>query len=213
MIQEDTNATSERAAGVTPNDIENSVMQLAVENRRTTADGIVKNHIIASIALGLVPVPLFDLAALTTTQMNMLRGLSECYGLEAADTDLTSLVTSLVAGSLPVLGVVGLSSFVKLIPGVGSLVGSASLGVSAGAVTYAVGQTFIMHFEEGGTLEDFEPKQAREFFKREFEAGKSFVKDIRHELKEAKADDTEASVDESASGAEKKAADERPTVS
>jgi uncharacterized protein (DUF697 family) len=95
-------------------------------------------------------------------------------------------VTSLVAGSLPVLGVVGLSSFAKLIPGIGSLAGSASLGISAGAVTYAVGQTFIMHFEEGGTLEDFEPKQAQAFFKREFEAGKAFTKEIRRELNELK---------------------------
>lgn len=193
MNQEDVEATAAQAA-----DIDSSVMQLALENRKTAADGIVKNHIIASITLGLIPVPLFDLAALTTTQMNMLRSLSECYGMEPADTDMTSMVTSLVAGSLPVLGVVGLSSFAKLIPGVGSLVGSASLGISAGAVTYAVGQTFIMHFEEGGTLEDFEPKQAREYFKREFEAGKSFVREVRDELKESKSIGAETHVDESA---------------
>lgn len=147
------------------------------------ANNIVKNHIIASMAMGLVPVPLFDLAALVTTQMNMLRSLSEHYGVPFDDSDSKSLVTSLVSGSLPVLGVVGLSSFAKLIPGVGTLVGSASLSISAGAVTYAVGQTFIMHYEAGGTLENFEPKQAQAFFKREFDKGKSFVQEIRDEIK------------------------------
>lgn len=171
---------------------EDDIIQLAIESRRTVANGIVKNHIIASVTLGLVPIPLFDLAALTTTQINMLRSLSEHYEVPPADTDVTSLVTSLIAGSLPVLGVIGLSSFAKLIPGIGSLAGSASLSISAGAVTYAVGQTFIMHFEEGGTLEDFKPKQAQKFFQRQFEVGKSFVKDIRNELNEMKngADET-----------------------
>lgn len=147
------------------------------------ANNIVKNHIIASMALGLVPVPLFDIAALVTTQMNMLRSLSEHYDLPFDDTDSRSLITSLIGGSLPVLGVLGLSSFAKLIPGVGTLLGSASLGVSAGAVTYAVGQTFIMHFEGGGTIGNFDASKAQAFFKREFDKGKALVRDIRDEVK------------------------------
>ncbi|MGB3918581.1 DUF697 domain-containing protein [Thiothrix litoralis] len=152
------------------------------------ANNIVKNHMIASIALGLVPVPLFDLAALITTQMNLLRSLSEHYGVGFDDSSSRPLMISLIGGSLPVLGVLGLSSFAKLIPGVGTLIGSASLSISAGAVTYAVGQTFIMHFEAGGTLDDFEPKQAQAFFKREFDKGKAFVKEVRDELKDSPAE-------------------------
>jgi len=158
------------------------------EESDAVASNIVKNHIIASMTLGLVPVPLFDLAALVTTQMNMLRSLGYYYDIPDADTDTKSLVTSLIAGSLPVLGVVGLSSLTKLIPGVGTLVGSASLSLSAGAVTYAVGNTFIMHFEAGGTLEDFEPKQAQAFFKQELSKGKQFVKEVRAEMKGPVAD-------------------------
>lgn len=155
------------------------------------ANNIVKNHVIASLAMGLVPVPMFDLAALVTTQMNMLRSLGDHYGLPGSETDTKTLITSLISGSLPVLGVVGLSSFAKLIPGIGTLVGSASLSVSAGAVTYAVGQTFIMHFEAGGTMDDFEPKQAQDFFKREFDKGKQFVRDIRDEINPPMEDDEE----------------------
>ena len=154
--------------------------------QRAQSNNIVKNHIIASLTLGLVPIPLFDLAALTATQMSMLRSLSEQYEIPFEDSEHKSLLASLIAGSLPVLGVVGLSSLTKLIPGVGSLIGSASLSITAGAVTYAVGQVFISHFESGGTFEDFEPKHASGYFKREFQAGKVFVSQMKDELKAAK---------------------------
>ena len=158
------------------------------------ANNIVKNHIIASIGLGLIPAPLLDLSALTITQMNMLRSLSEYYGQPFDDTDTKSLITSLIGGSLPVIGVLGLSSFAKLLPGVGTLAGSASLSLTAGAVTYAVGQVFIMHFEQGGSLEDFDVKQAKAYFEQEFKAGKSFVKEIRDELKAKKETEKSANV-------------------
>lgn len=159
---------------------------VTAEMRTVAANSTVKNHIIASMTLGLVPVPLFDLAALTATQMNMMNSLARYYGIDAEDNDTKSLLMSLAGGSLPVLSVLGLSSFAKLIPGIGTLAGSASVSVIAGAMTYAVGQVFIMHFEAGGTLEDFDPKQARTFFKREFEAGKTFVANLRDELKALK---------------------------
>lgn len=170
--------------GVAP---ETEMVDVASASPDHTANNIVKNHIIASITLGLVPVPLFDLAALTAVQMNLLRSLSTHYGVPFDDHDSKSLLTALLGGSLPVLGVLGLSSVAKLIPGIGSLFGSASLGVLAGAVTYAVGQVFMMHFEANGTLENFEPKQAKAFFEREFSAGKAFVQTIKEELKAAKA--------------------------
>ena len=159
------------------------------EMQRVGANSTVKNHIIASMTLGLVPIPLFDLAALTATQMNMVSSLARHYDVDVEDSDMKSLLTSLAGGSLPVLSVLGLSSVTKLIPGIGTLAGSASVSVIAGAMTYAIGQVFIMHFEAGGTLEDFDPKQARAFFKREFTTGKAFVANLRDELKALRAGD------------------------
>ena len=44
--------------------------------------------------------------------------------------------------------------------------------VLAYALTMAVGNTFIMHFESGGTLLNFDPKGFQEYFLKEFqEAG------------------------------------------
>lgn len=160
----------------------------AVLGRIQAANSTIKTHIIASLALGLVPVPVFDIAALAATQMNMLRSLSEIYAVPFDDADVKPIVTALVGGSLPVLGVLGLSSLVKVIPGIGTLAGGASVAVTAGALAYAFGQVFVMHFESGGTFENFEAKSARAFFAREFEAGKAFVEEVKKEFKEADAD-------------------------
>jgi len=155
----------------------------SVDARDAAADGIVKNHIIISMTIGLVPAPLFDLAGLTATQVSMLGRLSTHYDVPFDDTDIKSLLTSLVSGSIPVLTVLGLSSALKLIPGIGTLVGSASVSVMAGTMTYAVGRVFTAHFKSGGTLDDFDPKQAQAFFKSEFKAGKEYVNELREEVK------------------------------
>ena len=113
--------------------------ELQSDMQRTLSNNIVKNHIIASLTLGLVPIPLFDLAALTATQMSMLRSLSEQYEIPFEDSEHKSLLASLIGGSLPVLGVVGLSSLTKFIPGVGSLIGSAGWRISAARSKRGIG--------------------------------------------------------------------------
>ena len=172
--------------GIRTLDTATELAAVEMDIQETVANSIVKNHVIASIGWGLVPVPLFDLSALMMVQMNMLRGLQAHYGIPADEKKIKPLLLILTGGSLPVMSVVGLSSFAKLIPGIGSLAGSASVGVLGGAVTYALGQTFIMHFEVGGTLEDFNPKQMQAFFNRELEAGKAVVRGIKEEIKTVK---------------------------
>ena len=158
-----------------------SMEEEIVEEIDLVAENIIKSHVIASMALGLVPVPIFDIAALTTTQLSLLKKLCEYYDVPFDNFDLKSLLTSLVGGSLPIISVVGLSSLVKAIPGLGSIAGMASLSITAGSVTYAVGKVFSKHFESGGTIEDFDPKQAQQLLKSEFEYGKSVVRSIKDE--------------------------------
>lgn len=121
---------------------------------------------------GLVPVPLFDVAALTATQMSLLKELSEHYEVPFENFNLKSIVISLVGGSLPIMSVVGLSSLIKIVPGIGSLAGMASLSITAGSVSYSVGKVFSKHFEDDGTFDDFDPKQAQKLLKSEFNDGK-----------------------------------------
>lgn len=179
-------APAEVIMGVRTSDPVTETATLTADVQEMTANSIVKNHIITSIGLGLVPVPLVDVSALTAVQISLLRSLSSHYGVRVGERDLKPVLYSLVAGAMPVMTIAGLSSVAKLLPGIGTLAGSASLSVLAGAITYAIGQTFILHFEAGGTLETFDPKPVRAFFRRELETGKRFVQDIRGELNGSK---------------------------
>ena len=151
--------------------------------QETAANSIIKNHIIASLGLGLVPIPLFDLSALTAVQLNLLQRLGAHYGVTIKEYQLKPILLALLSGTLPVMTIMGLSSVAKVLPGIGSLAGSAGVSLLAGAVTYALGQTFMLHFEAGGTLDDFDPKHMQTFFQRELAAGKAVVQGIRDEIK------------------------------
>ncbi len=63
-----------------------------------------------------------------------------------------------------------------MIPGIGTLVGGTSMAVMGGAATYAVGKVFQQHFENGGTLENFDPEKAKETFEAKLEEGKNVQK-------------------------------------
>lgn len=142
---------------------------------------IVKNHVIASMSMGLIPVALFDIAALSTNQQLMLQNLCRHYNVDYDGHRVKLLITSLVSGSLPVMLIMGLASITKLIPGVGTLGGTAGVVLLGSAVTYALGQTFIRHFTMGGTLENFAPEQFSDVFKNELNKGKEFAKQIDQE--------------------------------
>jgi uncharacterized protein (DUF697 family) len=102
------------------------------------AKNTIKNHVIAAMTIGLVPVPLFDWGLLIGNQVKMVHGLSKLYGVPFEENRVRSIIISLFAGSLPVFGTIGLSMGAKLIPGIGTLLGSGIVSTTGGATTYAV---------------------------------------------------------------------------
>jgi len=171
----------------TIDELETNLHTVASALRLSEAQNIVETNIIVSMASGLVPIPLFDIISLTNIQFHMIQTLAEHYEIPA-DNINKSLITSLISGSLPVVSVLGLSSFIKSMPGIGSLVGSASVSIISGAIGYAVGQVFIRHFEKNGTLEDFNPNSAKEYFNEQFKAGKLIASELVQEIKQRKED-------------------------
>ena len=49
------------------------------------ADGIIKNHVMATMAAATVPVPAFDVAAISVIQMRMIQKLAELHGQQFSD--------------------------------------------------------------------------------------------------------------------------------
>ena len=144
----------------------------AVADREQQALALVKSYVPWSAGVGLLPVPLLDMAALVAVQLRMLSKLSDVYGVSFVENSVKGVVSSLL-GSVVSSGIgAGLGSLVRIVPVVGPLVGIAALPGAYGAATYAIGRVFISHFESGGTFLDFDPQKTRAYFLSEFEKAK-----------------------------------------
>jgi uncharacterized protein (DUF697 family) len=139
------------------------------EERDQLASQLVDRFSLWSGAAGLIPIPLVDMAAVGGVQLQMLRRLSEIYGVPFSENRGKSIIASLAGAIIPAstatTTAMGFSSLVKGLPGVGSVVGALSMPVFSAGVTYVIGKVFIQHFASGGTLLDFNPPDYREFIK------------------------------------------------
>ena len=130
---------------------------------------IANRYALYTAGAGLIPVPLFDVAAIAALQVKMLSDIAKTYNLPLAEDRGKSLVTALIGGVLPTsLGFGGVGLFLKRLPIVGPIVGVFTVSAFAAAATYAVAAVFIQHFESGGTFLDFKPDEVREHFAAEF---------------------------------------------
>ena len=162
-----------------------SLAASSITNKHDTAQAVVNTHIIAGMSLGLLPLPLLDIATLIGTQLNMLHSLCKNYEVDFSEKKAKSLLHSLLVGALPSLSIIGLSSVVKVIPGIGSIAGGMSVSILSGATVYASGQVFIKHFEAGGTLENFDSNEWKSYFKESFEEGKVYTKGVYNKSKDS----------------------------
>ncbi len=153
-----------------------------MENKTNHANTIVKNHIIWSMGAGFIPVPIADLFAVTAIQLDMIRQLSNLYDVDFKETSGKAIITSLSGASVARMG----ARAIKFIPGVGSVLGGVTLAVLSGASTYALGEVFKSHFENGGTFLDFDISRIKRMYDESFEKGKDVAKDIHKEQEEQK---------------------------
>ena len=148
--------------------------------RDKLAESRVRQYALASMAAGLVPLPLVDLAAVFSIQLKLLHSLARIYGMAFRADLARSAIASLIGGALPVATAPSIaSSLGKLIPGVGQTLATGSLVVLNGAATYALGKVFIQHFASGGTLLSFDPESVRSYFEEQLREGRTAVDELR----------------------------------
>ncbi|MBF0439445.1 MAG: DUF697 domain-containing protein [Magnetococcales bacterium] len=146
--------------------------------RLKEAQNLTKNYMLASLGTGLVPLPTVDIGILVGIQLRLLHQVAKLYNLKFTDDIGKKLLLSLLGGTLPVAGGMGVASMLKAFPGVGSWLGMTSMSLFGAASTYAVGRVFIQHFESGGNFFNFDPSKTRAFFIEEFEAGKKVAETL-----------------------------------
>jgi uncharacterized protein (DUF697 family) len=158
------------------------------EDLNQRAESAVRNHVIWSMGAGFIPIPIADFVAVAAVQLDMIRTISNIYGVDFKETEGKALVTSLTGSGLSRLGA---NALLKLVPGFGSVLGGVSMSIVSGASTYALGQVFKKHFAIGGTFLDFDTDRFQRYYDEQFEKGKTVVKDIQKEEEVVKEDKKE----------------------
>lgn len=170
MAQDATGAaTSEKPTSGAGDANPSASAEMTDARRDEEASQLVDRFAMWSGAAGLIPVPFVDIAAVGGVQLQMLRRLSEIYGVPFSDNRGKSIIASLAGAVLPAGTAtttgMGVASALKAFPGVGTAVSAITMSAVSAGATWVIGKVFIQHFASGGTLLDFNPPDYREFIK------------------------------------------------
>ena len=140
-----------------------------ISDRETRAMKIVKTWSQLSVAAGIVPVPFVDIALVSGIQVKMIYDLCQVYNIPFEKKSAVAVASGLVGGSVSavvarILGEMALKS----IPYVEQVM-QPTLSF---ATTYSMGYVFVKHFENAGTLMNFDASKMNMYFHEQFEKSK-----------------------------------------
>lgn len=141
-----------------------------------TANTIVKKYMIGSMGVGLIPIPVADMALLVGIQIKMLDSLSDVYEVKFTEGLGKKVVTTCLGSIVPLSLTYNLGMLLKVIPGYGWLISGVSTATFSGAFTYAIGKLFIQHFESGSTFLTLDPQLVKDHFANYYKEGSEQVK-------------------------------------
>jgi uncharacterized protein (DUF697 family) len=173
--------------------IENAPAQAVSAPDQQEVDAIIRKRVYASMAIGLVPVPLADVAALTAVQTELLYRLAKAHNVPFTEEWGKKAVSVTLGAALPAIFTPTLSDLFRYVPLVGQGLSLASWPITLGASTYALGRAFAKHFASGGTFLDCDLSKVSEEVKAGYEKSKEAVKHfVKREGNKA---ESEAAVD------------------
>ena len=142
------------------------------EKHKKDVDKIIRMRMLYAAGFGLIPFPVIDAAGILGIQVLMVKDIATEYGIPFVPHIAKTLIGSLVGG----LGTLGA---VKLIPGLGTVLGGVTISAGAAATTYAIGKVFATHFDQGGTLLNFDTVSTRKYFEELFQEGQLKTEEIQ----------------------------------
>lgn len=141
-------------------------------------DRIIRHHMYGAAGVGLVPIPIIDLAGLAGIQVNMLRKLAKAYDVPFSKGKAKKIIGTIVGSTLPVSVSGTVASLVKMIPVIGQTTGALTMPALAGASTYALGKVFEKHFESGGTFLDFDTTVFKDYYEKMMKEGEKILSKV-----------------------------------
>lgn len=110
--------------------------------RRKSAQKLIRNAALVSMAAGLEPIPLIDIPIILGNQVRLVLQLASLYGEPVGVEHIRELMGTIIGG---LAGRYLAEEVAKMVPFGGDLVS----GAIAAASTWAIGQTFLSYFEHG----------------------------------------------------------------
>ncbi len=126
---------------------------------------------------GAIWIPVVDFLAVSAIQLDMVRQICAVYGQDFKESQGKAMLSALTGSGLSRLA----ARAIKFIPGIGTILGGIAMSVLSGASTYAIGELFKRHFENGGTILDFDVESLKSKYDELFEKGKEYAQNLRKE--------------------------------
>ena len=165
MAQKSTASESPETGGAIATTDTTDTAAMTPEQRSEVASKLVERFALWSGVAGLLPLPVIDTVAVGGLQIQMLRRISQIYGVPFSENSGKALIASLAGSMIPATSGIGAASALKFVPVLGMVVSAFVMPVLSAGATYAIGKAFIQHFATGGTLLDFNPPDYRDFIK------------------------------------------------
>lgn len=126
-----------------------NIQKVSLEAKKKHARAAIATAVTASFGEGFAPIPFADAFLLVPTQVAMISAITVIFGLEINKAFLTAFVTStLGSGSATLIGKTIVSNILKFFPGIGTGVGGAISGITAGLITTALGEAYLLLMEQ-----------------------------------------------------------------
>lgn len=151
-----------------------NVQIASLKAKKRRAQAAVATASVAAAGEGAAPIPFADCALLIPTQLTMIASITVIFGFDVNKSIITALLSSTIgAGGATVLGKTVVSSLLKLIPGAGTVAGSAISAGTAGVITAALGEAYIavmeLVFQGEMSIEDLGTSVGKDLMSRTFQ--------------------------------------------
>lgn len=153
-----------------------------LELRREKASRCIRNHVLASLGVGLIPSFVVEVASVAAIEVKLIQDLAKIYDFPVPHKLVAYKILISLVGSLgPFYLAAKLKSGVKSVPLAGHAFYAGFLALTNGAAVYAVGKIFQEHYESGGTFLSSKNSTLQRFYKDKFAEGKELVPAIAAE--------------------------------
>lgn len=147
--------------------------EIYVNDRHREAMAIVKTWSQWAVVAGMTPVPILDTIALSAAQIKLIQLLCKHYDVPFEQKVAIAVAAGLIGGTATSAIATGVTRIVmKNIPVAGQLFNLTVEPALSYGSTYAIGASFVKHFESKGSLSNFKSEQMQDYATEQYKKGK-----------------------------------------